>query len=105
VKTPDLKISDIVLTPIAFRDPPLLNSAGVHEPWALRTIVEVHTEDGISGLGETYGDIGHLERLRTVAPALIGLDAFALGPMHQRVADALGGQTGSDRHGRQAAPS
>jgi glucarate dehydratase len=99
VSTPQLKISDITLTPIAFRDPPLLNSAGVHEPWALRTIVEVHTEEGISGLGETYGDIGHLERLRTVVPALIGLDAFALGPMHQRVAEALGGQTGADKHG------
>ncbi|MEV4314638.1 glucarate dehydratase family protein [Actinocrispum sp. NPDC049592] len=94
-----MKIIDIVLTPIAFRDPPLLNSAGVHEPWALRTIVEVHTEDGISGLGETYGDIGHLERLRSVAPALIGLDAFATGPMHQRVAAALGGQSGDDKHG------
>jgi glucarate dehydratase len=99
VSTPQLKISDIILTPIAFRDPPLLNSAGVHEPWALRTIVEVHTEEGISGLGETYGDIGHLERLRTVVPALIGLDAFDLGPMHQRVAEALGGQTGVDKHG------
>jgi glucarate dehydratase len=99
VSTPQLKISDIILTPIAFRDPPLLNSAGVHEPWALRTIVEVHTEEGNSGLGETYGDIGHLERLRTVVPALIGLDAFDLGPMHQRVAEALGGQTGVDKHG------
>ena len=38
-----MKITEIVLTPVAFRDPPLLNSAGVHEPWALRTIVEIHT--------------------------------------------------------------
>ena len=41
-----MKITEIVLTPIAFRDPPLLNAAGVHEPWALRTIVEVHTDEG-----------------------------------------------------------
>ncbi|MET0235017.1 MAG: glucarate dehydratase family protein [Kibdelosporangium sp.] len=94
-----MKITEIVLTPVAFRDPPLLNSAGVHEPWALRTIVEVHTDEGISGLGETYGDIEHIERLRTVVPSLIGLDVFALGKMHQLVAAALGGQTGHDTHG------
>jgi glucarate dehydratase len=94
-----VKITEIVLTPVAFRDPPLLNSAGVHEPWALRTIVEVHTDEGISGLGETYGDIGQIERLRTVVPSLIGLDVFALGLMHQRVAAALGGESGYDTHG------
>jgi glucarate dehydratase len=94
-----VKITEIVLTPVAFRDPPLLNSAGVHEPWALRTIVEVHTDEGVSGLGETYGDIGQIERLRTVVPSLIGLDVFALGLMHQRVAAALGGESGYDTHG------
>jgi glucarate dehydratase len=94
-----VKITEIVLTPVAFSDPPLLNSAGVHEPWALRTIVEVHTDEGISGLGETYGDIGHLELLRKVVPDLIGLDVYALGPAHQRVAAALGGQARLDLHG------
>jgi glucarate dehydratase len=94
-----MKITEIVLTPIAFRDPPLLNSAGVHEPWALRTIVEVHTDEGISGLGETYGDLGHLERSRSVVDSLIGLDVFALNEMHARVAAALGGRTGLDKHG------
>jgi glucarate dehydratase len=99
VPTSGLTITDIVVTPIAFRDPPLLNSAGVHEPWALRAIVEIRTDGGINGFGETYGDIAHVERLRAAAPALVGLDAFAIGPMHQRVAEALGGQTGDDRHG------
>jgi glucarate dehydratase len=94
-----VKITQIVLTPVAFRDPPLLNSAGVHEPWALRTIVEVHTDEGISGLGETYGDLPHIERLQSVVPSLIGLDVFELGLMHQRVGVALGGATGGDTHG------
>lgn len=94
-----MRITEIVLTPVAFRDPPLLNSAGVHEPWALRTIVEVHTDEGISGLGETYGDLAHIERMRTVVPSLVGLDVFSLGLMHQRVAAALGGATGEDTHG------
>lgn len=94
-----MKISDITVTPVAFRDPPLLNSVGVHEPWALRTIVEVHTDEGISGLGETYGDIGHLNRVRAAAPALAGLDVHDLNGMHARIATALGGEVGSDRHG------
>lgn len=92
-------IRGIVLTPIAFRDPPLLNAIGVHEPWALRTIVEIHTDAGPLGLGETYGDQGHLERLRRVAPTLVGLDVFALNAVRAQVAHALGGTVGSDRHG------
>jgi glucarate dehydratase len=94
-----VRISSVTITPVAFRDPPLLNSVGVHEPWALRTIVEVRTDEGISGLGESYGDIGHLDRMRTAAPALVGLDVHALNEMHARIAASLGGEAGSDRHG------
>jgi glucarate dehydratase len=94
-----MKIRDVTLTPVAFADPPLLNSAGVHEPWALRTIVEVHTDEGISGLGETYGDQGHLDRLRAVAPHLVGLDVFGGNTLRTRVASVLGGVAGRDAHG------
>lgn len=45
-----LRIADVRVTPIAFRDPPLRNLAGVHEPWALRSIIEVETTDGHVGL-------------------------------------------------------
>ena len=34
------RIVDVRVTPIAFRDPPLLNVGGVHQPWALRSIIE-----------------------------------------------------------------
>ena len=51
-----LRISAVTITPVAFADPPLLNSVGVHEPFALRAVVEVSTDDGLSGLGETYAD-------------------------------------------------
>ena len=66
------------VTPIAFRDPPLLNVAGVHEPWALRSIIEVETGDGRIGLGESYGDLKTLADLDRVAPQLVGLDPFDL---------------------------
>ena len=51
MKAPDTRIADVRITPIAFRDPPLLNNAGCHQPFALRSIIEVETHDGVVGLG------------------------------------------------------
>jgi len=34
-----MRIREVVITPVAFRDPPLLNASGCHQPWALRAIV------------------------------------------------------------------
>ncbi|WP_055589742.1 glucarate dehydratase family protein [Streptacidiphilus griseoplanus] len=94
-----LRITGVEITPVAFRDPALLNAVGVHEPYALRAVVEISTDQGISGLGETYADEGHLQRLRTAAAAITGLEVHALGTMYQRIAESLGGDTGSDGHG------
>lgn len=65
-------IADIIITPVAFHDMPLLNSVGVHEPFALRSIIEVATGHGVYGLGESYGDSAHLSRLEKVADRLKG---------------------------------
>ena len=73
-----MTITAVRVTPIAFRDPPLLNVVGVHQPFALRSIVEVETGDGLVGLGETYGDTAMREGLAAVAPHLVGLDPFDL---------------------------
>ncbi len=94
-----MTVSDIVVTPIAFPDPPLLNSSGVHEPWALRTIIEVRTVDGLVGLGETYGDEAHLALVRQAADALKGLDPFDLNGLVRRIAQALGTVDAPDAHG------
>ncbi|TDC83854.1 glucarate dehydratase [Nonomuraea deserti] len=91
-------IRQIRITPVAFRDPPLLNAAGVHEPWALRTIVEVVTDEGLTGLGETYGDSGHLGKVRECAQALIGLDVHDTNTMYARIS-AITGNVVSDMHG------
>ncbi|MDQ0862731.1 hypothetical protein [Arthrobacter globiformis] len=77
------RIKDIAITPVAFRDPPLLNAVGVHEPFALRAIVEITTDTGFSGLGETYGDAPHLSRLQLAAEALAGTDVFNINEMRQ----------------------
>lgn len=85
------RIADIRVTPIAFRDPPLLNVAGVHEPWALRSIIEIELEDGRIGLGESYGDLETLGHLDRVKPSLIGLDPFDLNGLERRAYQALSG--------------
>ena len=100
-----MRILEIRITPIAFPDPPLLNSAGVHEPWALRAIVEVDAGDGLVGLGETYGDRPHLTLLGKAAAALPGLDVFDLAGLTRRVDAAIGGTDAPDRHGLTGASS
>ena len=79
-------IRHVRVTPIAFRDPPLLNAAGIHEPWALRSIIEIETASGLVGINESYGDLPMLEALAKAAPALTGLSPWALNQMDTRVA-------------------
>lgn len=79
-------IRHVRVTPIAFRDPPLLNAAGIHEPWALRSIIEIETDSGLIGINESYGDLPMLEAMAKAAPALTGLSPWALNEMEVRVA-------------------
>lgn len=78
-------IRHVRVTPIAFRDPPLLNAAGIHEPWALRSIIELETASGLVGINETYGDQSMLDVLAKAAPALQGLSPWDLNAMESRV--------------------
>ncbi|KUN67188.1 glucarate dehydratase [Streptomyces canus] len=70
------RIKELIVTPIAFRDPPLLNSNGVHEPLALRIILQLVLEDGTVGLGESPGGVARLERLEAAAKVVAGMDVF-----------------------------
>lgn len=70
------RIRELVVTPIAFGDPPLLNADGVHEPLALRCILQLVLEDGTVGLGESPGGTARLERLQEAAKAVVGMDVF-----------------------------
>jgi glucarate dehydratase len=88
------RISRVEVTPVAFADPPLLNVVGVHQPYALRAIVELHTDDGVLGLGETYADESHLARLRAVAGDLPGHDPYNLAGLRLVIARALAGGDG-----------
>lgn len=73
-----MKITAVRVTPIAIQDPALLNAAGVHEPFGLRSIIEVEGANGLVGLGETYGDAPVLALLQRCQASLVGGSAFDL---------------------------
>ncbi|CAM2155804.1 putative glucarate dehydratase [Pararobbsia alpina] len=90
-----MKITAVRVTPIAISDPPLLNASGVHEPYALRSIIEIETDNGLLGLGETYGDKPVLDALLRVKDSLRGLSPFDLNGLWQRVVSSSLGTTAS----------
>jgi len=94
-----IRIAGARITPVAFVDPPLLNTVGVHQPFALRAIIQLDTDAGLVGLGETYADDVHLERLRAAAEAITGLDVFALNEIRAAIFQRLGGDTTGDGSG------
>lgn len=77
---------------------PLLNSVGVHEPFALRSIIEVITDDTY-GLGESYGDSTHLGRLQKVAERIKGLSVYETNEIYQRCVKSLAGDTATGGDG------
>jgi glucarate dehydratase len=94
-----LVIREATVTPVAFRDPPLLNCVGVHQPWALRSIIELRCEVGAVGLGESYGDADFVQLLEIAAEAVVGADVFDLNAVRARVDVAIGDRVTRDAHG------
>lgn len=87
--TPGTRIRELIVTPIAFRDPPLLNANGVHEPLALRCVLQLVLEDGTVGLGESTGGAVRLERLEAAAKIVAGMDVFDTAALVTAIDDAL----------------
>jgi glucarate dehydratase len=73
-----MKIVDMRVTPIAMADPPLFSSYGLHAPYALRSIVELVSEDGLTGMSETHGGERPLIQLEQARPHIIGRSAYDL---------------------------
>lgn len=73
-----MKIKDLRIHSIAIADPPLRSSYGLHAPYALRTILELESEDGIIGINETYGGEAPAAALRAIRDQVIGVNPFRL---------------------------
>ena len=71
-----MKITDMKVTPIAFTDPPLLNAAGLHAPYALRIILEIETDAHVTGIGEIAGGSSVLQGLEEARKVVVGMDPF-----------------------------
>src|SRR5260221_5277735 len=69
-----MRIADMQVTPIALGDPPLLNAAGLHAPYCLRTIVELRTDDGVTGVAEIPGGGAVTDALPDARDPVLGAD-------------------------------
>lgn len=85
-----MHITEMRVTPIAVSDPPLLNAAGLHAPYALRTIIEIVTNDGIAGLGEAPGSAETTAALEAAAEVVIGQDPFQHNAIYRGLVERFG---------------
>lgn len=82
-----LTITGMRVTPVALPDPPLLNASGCHGPYFLRNIIELRTEGGIVGIGETSGGEPVTTALERARDLVVGRDAFAYRSLHGPLMD------------------
>ncbi len=59
-------------------DPPLRSSYGLHQPYALRNVIELENEDGIIGIAETYGGDQPAAALETIREQVVGACPYRL---------------------------
>ena len=95
MKGPSIK--EFHITPIAITDPPLLNSVGIHSPYALRTIIELVTDDNISGISEIPGNIEINALLEKCRGLLIGSDPFQLNKLKEDIFSRYGAGEADNR--------
>src|SRR5687767_13023322 len=72
-----LRITGLTITPIALPDPPILAASGCHGPYFLRNVVQLKTDAGIVGIGETKGGENVTEDLEKARQLIDGRDVFA----------------------------
>jgi glucarate dehydratase len=94
------KIQEVRITPIAVTDPPLLNSVGLHQPYALRTIIELITDDRISGISEIPGNVEINDLLEQSRELVIGMDPFQLNDLKTKIFDRFGSVDSEKRGNR-----
>ncbi|MFW6195388.1 MAG: enolase C-terminal domain-like protein, partial [Chloroflexota bacterium] len=69
-----MRVTGLQATPVAAHDQPIRNSTGVHPTHFVRTIVEVETDDGTVGIGETARD--HSQNIKANEDWLLGHNAL-----------------------------
>jgi glucarate dehydratase len=85
-----MRITEMHITPIALGDPPLLTAAGLHAPYCLRTIVELITDSGLSGLAEVCGSVAVDQALAAVRDTVVGSDPLNWHGLREKIAGRCG---------------
>lgn len=85
-----MKIADLRIHPIAIADPPLRSSYGLHAPYALRTIIEIESDDRVVGISETYGGDAQVEQLEALRPQVIGASPYRLTGLLSQMVEGRG---------------
>ena len=91
------RIKEFRIVPIAVTDPPLLNSVGVHAPYTLRTVIELITDDNISGISEIPGNIEINSLLEESREVILGADPFQLNRMRDDLFNRYGALENDNR--------
>ncbi|HKW78622.1 MAG TPA: enolase C-terminal domain-like protein [Candidatus Limnocylindria bacterium] len=68
-------VTGLRATPVAIKDPPLRSAFGLHAPFALRTIVEIETDEGVVGIAETYGGRAPQDAFAAIRALVVGRNA------------------------------
>lgn len=92
-----MKITGMHITPIALGDPPLLNAAGLHAPYCLRTVVELVTDNGLTGLAEVPGSGAVDAALAAVRDVVIGADPRNWHALRAKLAERCSPETSASR--------
>jgi glucarate dehydratase len=80
-----MKIVDLRATPVTVpAEAPWRWSMGI-ETGTTRTIIELITDEGIVGIGETYGGARTIEALAIAKPFIVGLDPLETGLLQHRL--------------------
>jgi len=90
-------IKELKVIPLAVSDPPLLNSVGIHAPYALRTVIELITDDNISGISEIPGNIEINTLLENSREVILGADPFQLNGIRRGIFDRFGTEEAESR--------
>ena len=73
-----MRISDFRIHSIAMADPPLRSSYGLHQPYALRNVIELESDDGVIGIAETYGGDQPAKALESIRGQVVGACPYRL---------------------------
>lgn len=73
-----MKIAGMRVHSIAIADPPLRSSYGLHSPYALRTVLELESDDKVVGISETHGGDANAVAFEKLRPRILGADPWRL---------------------------